>query len=73
MLTDDSNFFNKCPASNYMFKANNIRVRTAGETGPKLTIKTPEWGHGRPSDVFIINFEHILHLLVMFLLLTLSM
>ena len=42
MLTDDSNFFNKCPASNYMFKANNIRARTADETGPKLTIKTPE-------------------------------
>ena len=35
----------------------------------KLTIKTPE---RRRSGVFIVNFEHISHLVVVFLLLTLS-
>ena len=33
----------------------------------KLTIQTPE----RRSGVFIVNFEHISHLALMFLLLTL--
>ena len=34
----------------------------------KLTIKTPE----RRSGVFIFNFEHIVQLILVFLLLTLS-
>ena len=41
-----------------MFKANNI--------------KTPERRHWHRSDVFIVNFEHISHLVLMFQLLTLS-
>ena len=39
----------------------------------KLTIKTPERYQRRSFVVFIVNFEHILHLALMFLLLTLSM
>ena len=39
----------------------------------KLTIKTPEERHWGRSGVFIVNFEHILHLVLVFLLLTLSM
>ena len=35
----------------------------------KLTIKTPE---GRRSGVFIVNFEHILHHFLVFLLLALN-
>ena len=34
----------------------------------KLTIKTPE----RRSGVFIVNFEHISHLALMFVLLTIN-
>ena len=34
----------------------------------KLTIRTPERRHWRLSGVFIINFEHILHLFQLFLL-----
>ena len=26
----------------------------------KLTVKTPERGHWRPSGVFIVNFEHVI-------------
>ena len=38
----------------------------------KLTIKTPERRHWRRSRVFIVNFKHISHLVLVFLLLTLS-
>ena len=37
-----------------------------------LTIKTSERRHLRRSGVFIVNVEHISHLILMFLLLTLS-
>ena len=35
----------------------------------KLTIETPERHHWRSSDVFIIDFEHISDLFLVFLLL----
>ena len=38
-----------------------------------LTKKTPQEHQGRRSGVFIVNFEHISHLVLMFLLLTLNM
>ena len=38
----------------------------------KLTIKTPKRRHRRCSVVFIIDFEHISRLFLMFLLLTLN-
>ena len=40
---------------------------------PKLTIKAPERPYCRRSSVFIVNFEHILHLPLVFLLLILNM
>ena len=47
------------PAGNYMFKVGNRNTRTRCEICSKLTIKTPE---RRRSGVFIVNFEHISHL-----------
>ena len=38
----------------------------------KLTIKTPERRQWRRSDVFFVNFEHIPHIALVFLLLTLT-
>ena len=38
----------------------------------KITIKTPKRRQWRRSDVFTINFEHISHLFLMFLFLTLN-
>ena len=70
-----------------MFKVNDRKTRTTGEICSKLTIKTlerpheicskliiktpeqPKWGR---SGVFIVSFEYISHLLLVFLLLTLS-
>ena len=59
------------PAGNYMFKVNNRNTRTGGVTCLKLTIKTPE-RRRRGSGVFIVNFEHISHLVLMFQMSTLS-
>ena len=60
------------PAGNYMFKVNSRNTRTRCEICSKLTIKTPERRNERRSDVFIVNSEHISHLVLVFLLLTLN-
>ena len=53
-----------------MFKVNNKDTRTTPMA--KLTIKTLERRQWHHNGVFIVNFEHILHLVLVFLLLTLS-
>ena len=60
------------PTGNNMFKVNNRNTRTRSEICPKLTIKVPERRQWRCSGAFIVNFEHISHLVLVFLLLTLS-
>ena len=52
-----------------MFKVNNRNTRTSCELCSKLTILTPERSY---SGVFIVDFEHIQYLDLLFLLLTLS-
>ena len=56
-----------------MLKVNNRNFRKRCEIHSKLTMKAPEWLQWRRSDAFIINFEHILHFLLVFSLLILSM
>ena len=58
------------PANNYLFKVNNREARKKCEICSEVTIKTPEWRHWRHSGVFIVNFEHISYLFLVFLLLT---
>ena len=60
------------PAGIYLFKVKNRNARVRCEICSKLTINTPERRQWRRSGVFIVNFEHISHLLLVFLLLTLS-
>ena len=60
------------PASVYLLKVNNRNTRTRCEICSKLTIKTPERRHWRRYSVFIVNFEHISHLVLVLLLLTLN-
>ena len=62
----------KYPAGNHIFKVNHRNTRARCEICSKLTIKTPERHHWRRSGVFIVNFEHISHLVLVFLLLILS-
>ena len=52
----------------YLLKVNNRNTRTRCEICSKLTIKAPECRSG----VFIVNIEHISHLPLVFLLLTLN-
>ena len=52
----------------YMVKFNNRNIRIRCEICSKLTIKIPELVSG-----IFINFEHISHLVLVFLLLTLNM
>ena len=60
----EEHLLNKYPVGIYVLKANNRNARTRCEICSKLTIKTP--------GVFISNFEYILHLVLLFILLTLS-
>ena len=60
------------PADDYLFTVNDRNARTRCEICSEPTIMTPERGHWHRSGVFIVNFEHISHLALVFLLLTLS-
>ena len=57
------------PAGIYLLKVNIRNTRIRCEICSKLTIKTPKWRQWHCSGVFIFNFEHISHLVVVFLLL----
>ena len=61
-----------CPSNINLFKVNNINTSKRCEIFSKLTIKTPERRHWRGSGLVSINFEHILHIFLAFLLLTLN-
>ena len=60
------------PAGIYLLKFNNRNTSKSCEICLKLTIKIPEQRRRR-SGIFIANFEHISHLVLVFLLLTLNM
>ena len=60
------------PAGNYMFKGNNKNTRTRCKICSELTIKTPDQSQWFRSAVFIGNFEHMSHLVLVFPLLTLG-
>ena len=70
-------YLNLNPANVYLFKVNN-RNRKRSEICSKLTIKALERQHAslrqhiRRSRVFIVIFEHISHLFLVFLFLTLN-
>ena len=49
-------------ANNYEFKVNNRGTKERCEICSKLTAKTPDRRQWRCSGVFIVNFQHILHL-----------
>ena len=63
------------PAGIYLLKFNNrnTNTRTRCEICSKLTIKTPERRQWHRSGIFIVNFKYISHLVLVFLLLTLTM
>ena len=58
------------PAGIYLLKVNNRNTGTRCEICSKLTIKILERRQRRRPGIFIVNFEHISHLVLVFLLLT---
>ena len=69
-----SNLLNTAtPAGIYLLKVNNRSTITRCEICLKLTIKAPERRQWRRSGIFIVDFEHISHLVIVFLLLPLNM
>ena len=67
------NYFSQNLAGNYLLRVSNRNTRARCEICSKLTIKTPEQCKWHCSSVFNVDFEHILHLVLVFLLLTLKM
>ena len=60
------------PANIYIFKVNNRKTSKRCLICSKLTIKTRDRRQWCRSGIFIITFEHISHLFLAFLLLTLK-
>ena len=60
------------PGGIYLFKVNGRNTRPISEICSKLTIETPDQRYWCHSGVFIVNFEHILHFVLVFLLLALN-
>ena len=56
----------------YLLKVNNRNTGTRFKICSKLSIKIPERHQWRRSGIFIVNFEHNSHLVLVFLLLTLN-
>ena len=61
------------PAGICLLKVNYRNTRTRCEICLKVTIKIPERRHWRRSGIFIVNFEHISHLVLVYLSLPLNM
>ena len=62
------------PAGIWKLKVNKkTPTRTTREVSSELTVKTLERRQWRRSGVFTVNFEHISHLVLVILLLTLNM
>ena len=64
-------FENIYPANNLLFNFNNRKTGKRSKICSNLTINTRRQRHWHYSGIFIVSFEHILHLLPVFLLLTL--
>ena len=66
------NIFRTYPANIYLLKVKNRNTCKRCAIYSKLTIKTPERRQRRRSGIFTVNFEHILHLFLVFVLLYLN-
>ena len=60
------------PTGNCMFNVHKRNIIARCEICSKLTIKTPEKRHLHRSTLFNVNFEHISHLTLVFVMLTLT-
>ena len=70
--SDITNDIKVHPANIYLLKVNNKGTRKRCKICSKLTIKTPQICQWLCSGVFVVNFEHISYIFLVFLLLTLN-
>ena len=56
----------------FLFKVNNGNIRAMCEICSELTVKTPERCQCHLSSIAIVNFEHISHIVPVFLLFPLN-
>ena len=61
------------PVGIYLLKVDDRNIITRCKICSQLTIRTPERRQWRPCGVFVVSFEYISHLVLLFLLLTLNM
>ena len=59
-------YYEYIPISIYLSKVNNKNSRTICKICSKLKMKTPEQRYWRCSGVFIVNFEQISHIVLLF-------
>ena len=71
-ITENKNLKLFLTANKYLLKPINKNTRKMCEICSNLTIKALERRKWRRSGVFMVSFEHILHLFLVFLLLTLN-
>ena len=72
VITKSARYKHVIPAGIYLLKVNNRNTSTSREICLKLTTKIPEQRRRR-SGIFIVNSEHVSHLVLVFLLLILNM
>ena len=63
----------KLPSQNLPFTVNNRNTRARCEICSNLAIKAPKRRNWRGSGAFIFNFDHISHLVLVFVFLPLNM
>ena len=61
------------PQSQSAFTCSKLTIETQEQAVKYVTLKTPERRHWHRSGAFSVNFEHISHLVLVFLLLTFNM
>ena len=70
--TQEGRHWRRSKENIYLFKFINRNTKKGFQIYLMLTIKTQEGRHWRRSKVFIVKFEQISHIFLMFLLLTLN-
>ena len=66
LLNFSEQLFYRITVNSALFKVNNGNTRTISEICLKMLIKTREWHQWRLAVVFIVNFEQISHIVLVF-------
>ena len=65
-LTFKRSLFTGLPSLHFLVQSKQLNIAAMCEICSKFTIKNPEWRHWSNSGVFIVNFEQISHITLVF-------